>query len=111
MHGVPPVPPIPESLRDKSVSPTGASAIDSQDFARPKTAPNGSAAKKGKSVKSGASRGRSGDREKKHRESEVQGKKPDFSEFLDSIGNGDDGFDDDGEVDGMRTTGMGKAPY
>ncbi|OAL01574.1 hypothetical protein IQ06DRAFT_292441 [Phaeosphaeriaceae sp. SRC1lsM3a] len=100
MGGVPPVPPIPESLRDKSVSPTGAT--ESQDFARPKTAPNGSAVKKTKSVKSGVSRGRSGDR--KHRGSEVQGKKPDFSGFLDSIG--DDGADDE-EVGVV----VGKAPY
>lgn len=99
MGAVPPVPPIPESLRDKSASPTGATEI--QDFARPKTAPNGSAVMKTKSVKSGVSRGRSGDR--KHRGSEVQGK-PDFSGFLDSIG--DDGVDDE-EV-GM---GVGKAPY
>ncbi|KAH3996639.1 hypothetical protein HBI56_132120 [Parastagonospora nodorum] len=99
--GVPPVPPIPESLRDKSTSPIGMT--DSQDFARPKTAPNGSAVKKSKSVRSGASRGRSGDR--RQRGSEVQGKKPDFSGFLDSIG-----IDED-DVEDEVVHGVGKAPY
>ncbi|KAF2031672.1 hypothetical protein EK21DRAFT_99609 [Setomelanomma holmii] len=47
MDGVPPVPPIPDSLRDKSTSPTGQT--DTQDFARPKTAPNGGLAKKSRS--------------------------------------------------------------
>ena len=100
-------------MRDKSASPTGglATTTESQDFARPKTAPNGTAVKKSKSVKSGVSRGRSGEREKKHRGSEVAGKKPDFSGFLDSIGDGDDGVDDDREIDGIRTTGLGKVPY
>jgi hypothetical protein len=56
-------------------------------------------AKKSKSVKS---RGRSGDR--RHRGSEVQGKKPDFSGFLDSLG-----VDDDVEDEVVH--GVGKAPY
>jgi hypothetical protein len=91
-NGVPPVPPIPENLR---TSPTHQ--IDTMDFARPKTAPNG-AVRKTKSV---MSRGRSGER--KHRESGVQGKKPDFSGFLDSIGVDDEV--EDGEM------GVGKVPY
>jgi hypothetical protein len=97
MDSVPPVPPIPDNLRDKSASPTGQ--IETQDFARPKTAPNGGVAKKSKSVKS---RGRSGDR--RHRGSEVQGRKPDFSGFLDSLG-----VDDDVEDEVVH--GVGKAPY
>jgi hypothetical protein len=101
MRGVPPVPPIPENLRDKSTSPTAGT--DSYDFARPKTAPNGNVVKKSKSVKSGVSRGRSGDR--RHRGSEVQGRKPDFSGFLDSIGVDDDNVEDEAAM------GVGKAPY
>lgn len=106
MDNVPPVPPIPESLRDTSMSPTGQS--DTRDFAvRPKTAPNG-AVKKSRSVKSGVSRGRSGDR--RPRGSDISsggGKKPDFSGFLDSIGVEDDD-DEDEVVDGL---GVRKAPY
>jgi hypothetical protein len=104
---VPPVPPIPESLRDKSASPTGVT--DTMDFARPKTAPNGNALNKSKSVKSGVSRGRSGDR--KPRGSEVQGKKPDFSGFLDSIGVDEDGDDVDVDEQEAVHVGVGKAPY
>lgn len=100
VDSVPPVPPIPENLRN---SPTEQS--DTKDFARPKTAPNGSAVKKSRSVKSGVSRGRSGER--RHRGSEAQGTKPDFSGFLDSIGVDDDGAGDEIEVG----HGVGKAPY
>jgi hypothetical protein len=101
MGGVPPVPPIPENLRDKSSSPNGVT--DSHDFARPKTAPNGTVVKKSKSVKSGVSRGRSGDRGQTG--SEMQGKKPDFSGFLDSLGvDEDDLADEEGH-------GVGRAPY
>jgi hypothetical protein len=103
--GVPPVPPIPDNLRDKSTSPSGLGGqTDSHDFAWPKTAPNGNVVVKSKSVKS---RGRSGER--RHRGSEVQGKKPDFSGFLDSIGVGGEG-EDEGEVE-VGGSGMGKAPY
>jgi hypothetical protein len=108
MGGVPPVPPIPENLRDKSVSPTGVT--DTLDFARPKTAPNGNVVKKSKSVKSSRSRGRSGDRVVKHRGSEVAGKKPDFSGFLDSIGVDEEG-DEGGDVHSGNGIGVGKAPY
>jgi hypothetical protein len=79
------------------------------DFARPKTAPNGSALNKSKSVKSGVSRGRSGDR--KPMGSEVQGKKPDFSGFLDSIGVDEDGDDVDVDEQEAVHVGVGKAPY
>ncbi|KAF2826323.1 hypothetical protein CC86DRAFT_455854 [Ophiobolus disseminans] len=103
-NGVPPVPPIPESLRDKSISPT-IGATDTQDFAmRPKTAPNGGVVNKSRSVKS---RGRSGDR--RHRGSEVQGKKPDFRGFLDSIGV--EGDEDGDGIDGVGEGGVGKVPY
>jgi len=107
LEGVPPVPPIPDSLRDKSVSPTGQT--EAQDFARPKTAPNGNAVKKSRSVKSGVSRGRSGDR--RHRGSEVQGKKPDFSGFLSSIGVDDDEDEDLETALSGSARGAGKAPY
>lgn len=109
--GVPPVPPIPGNLLDNSVSSIGSGGqSDTRDFARPKTAPNGAAGnallKKSRSVKSGVSRGRSGDR--KHRGSEVGGAvKPNFKGFLDSLGDDDD---DEVEVDG-GTKGVGKAPY
>jgi hypothetical protein len=99
--GVPPVPPIPDSLRDKSTSPT--SMTESQDFARPKTAPNGSVVKKGNSVRSGVNRGRSGDR--RQRGSEVQSKKPDYSGFLDSISVDEDDIED------KAAHGVGKVPY
>ena len=99
MDEVPPVPPIPENLRGSPTEHT-----DTRDFARPKTAPNGSAVKKSKSVKSGLSRGRSGDR--RHRGSEVQANKPDFSGFLDSIG-----VDDEGEDDLEGPYAIGRAPY
>lgn len=100
MDALPPIPPIPEELRN---SPNGQSDI--RDFAsRPKTAPNGSAVKKTRSVKSGISRGRSGDR----RRGSAKDSKPDFSGFLNSIGVGDEGDDDDLESLG---NGVGKAPY
>ena len=95
MEDVPPVPPIPASHR---VSPT--ELAKPSEALRPKTAPNGTATKKSRSVKSGVSRGRSGER--KHRGSEVPSKKPDFSGFLNSIGvdDDDDNPNDDG-VDGI----------
>ncbi|KAF2006124.1 hypothetical protein P154DRAFT_481801 [Amniculicola lignicola CBS 123094] len=117
---VPPVPPIPVSLRDQSTSP-----IDSTP--RPKTAPaptiesngigigngngngNGSmVVRKSRSVKqaSGATttRGRSGGRSISEKKTP---KKPDFSGFLDSIDIGDEGEDDGASVG----TGVGRAPY
>jgi hypothetical protein len=106
MDNLPPVPPIPEDLL---VTTNGQS--DTRDFAaRPKTAPNGSAMKKSRSVKSGVSRGRSGDR---RRGSEVKGtgSKPDFSGFLDSIGVGDEDEAGDVESLGGGAHGVGKAPY
>ncbi|KAH8716817.1 hypothetical protein GQ44DRAFT_713081 [Phaeosphaeriaceae sp. PMI808] len=105
-RGVPPVPPIPDNLRDKSVSPT--TGVESLDFARPKTAPNGGVAvKKSKSVKSGFSRGRrSRSVERKLAGSDgVVARKPDFSGFLDSLGVEDDG---EGVEQGL---GVGRAPY
>jgi hypothetical protein len=99
MDNLPPVPPIPEDMLN------GQS--DTRDFAagstsRPKTAPNG-AVKKSRSVKSGVSRGRSGDR---RRGTGLSSSKPDFSGFLDSIGVEDD--EDDLESVG---SGISKAPY
>ncbi|KAF1844524.1 uncharacterized protein K460DRAFT_286584 [Cucurbitaria berberidis CBS 394.84] len=105
MEDVPPVPPIPENLR---ASPTEQQS-DTRDFARPKTAPNGSAMKKSRSVKSGVSRGRSRSGNRRHRGSEVQAKTPDFSGFLDSIGVDDDDEGDD--VDLEVPHAIGKAPY
>jgi len=94
MDNLPPVPPIPEDLLN------GQS--EARDFARPKTAPNG-AVKKSRSVKSGVSRGRSGDR---RRGTGLSSSKPDFTGFLDSIGVEDD--EDDLESVG---SGISKAPY
>lgn len=108
--GVPPVPPIPASLRGKSVSPSG------KDSGRPKTAPssgNGSiAVRKSRSLKRGSVGTRSvnegsGNRTKSNGDTVLsrKAKKPDFSGFLDSI---DAGGDEDDEVD---LKGVGKAPY
>ncbi|KAL6705233.1 plasma membrane localization protein [Coniothyrium glycines] len=109
---VPPVPPIPQSLRDSSMSPLGGTS-DARDFApRPKTAPNGGVAGKRRSVKS-MRRGRSGERTAQRVVGSV-----DFSGFLDSIGGDDDdvGEDEvgngDGDGDGDKGIGgVGRAPY
>ncbi|KAF2797277.1 hypothetical protein K505DRAFT_358559 [Melanomma pulvis-pyrius CBS 109.77] len=132
-HGVPPVPPIPASLRDKSASPTHSPNLNLQD--RPKTAPssgNGSAAvRKSRSMKRGSAGARSVHERSGSRTKSIDGsvningnrngngngdgtrdkngrkvRKPDFSGFLDSIDAGDG--DEDAEVD-LR--GVGKAPY
>ena len=98
------MPPIPDDLQN------GHS--DTRDFARPRTAPNGgSALRKSRSVKSGVSRGRSGDRRRRVSEAKSSlGSKPDFSGFLDSIGVGDEDEENQGEtVSGEK--GAGKAPY
>ena len=117
-EGVPPVPPIPDSLREKSVSPPGTNAAG-----RPKTAPGGnvngnlstrksrSASLSKRSVgERSTSRGWSnglgdgtGERIGSTRKSNTR--KPDFSGFLDSI---DVGGGDGGLGDG---SGLGKAPY
>ncbi|KAF2179036.1 hypothetical protein K469DRAFT_641684 [Zopfia rhizophila CBS 207.26] len=107
---VPPVPPIPASLRENSVSPSPKD--------RPKTAPsssgngNGSTGmRKSRSLKRGAvgarsvnegsgSRGRAFDGSTDRR---PRTKKPDFTGFLDSIGVEGD------HKDGAH--GVGKAPY
>ncbi|CAO2648650.1 Nn.00g079170.m01.CDS01 [Neocucurbitaria sp. VM-36] len=84
MHDVPPVPPIPENLRTSPTISPDLHQSDTRDFAaRPKTAPNGSAAaaaasaavgmKKSRSVKSGVSRGRSGERRLRGSEGGQQG--------------------------------------
>lgn len=107
MDNLPPVPPIPEDLKANG-------QIDARDFAaRPRTAPNGGTARKSRSVKSGVSRGRSGDRRRGSvGKSTIGSSKPDFSSFLDSIGVGDE--DEDGiaeEVESVGKGGVGKAPY
>lgn len=108
---VPPVPPIPDSLRDKSLSP----ATD-----RPKTAPGGNAngtidmrksrsvrTSAGKSVKDrSASRGRGGANGFGYGHGSARtSKKPDFSGFLDSIDVGGD------EVESEGVGRVGRAPY
>ncbi|CAA9963801.1 hypothetical protein PTMSG1_07160 [Pyrenophora teres f. maculata] len=99
MDNLPPVPPIPEDFTN------GHS--DTHDYARPRTAPNGSAVNKSRSVKSGVSRGRSGDRRRRGSEIKVSlGSKPDFSGFLDSIGVGDEDEEGEGAGEVVR-----KAPY
>ncbi|KAF2118634.1 hypothetical protein BDV96DRAFT_472815, partial [Lophiotrema nucula] len=92
--GVPPVPPIPASLRTHSVSPPGTT--------RPKTAPsngngngngNGSiAVRKSRSLKRSSAAAGAGARSV--HEIEGSGGRPDFSGFLDSIDVGDDGDGD-----------------
>jgi len=102
MDNLPPVPPIPEDFQN------GHS--DTRDFARPKTAPNGSAVRKSRSVKSGVSRGRSGDRRRGSEAKGSLGSKPDFSGFLDSIGVGDEDEDENGGVV-VGEKGVSKVPY
>jgi len=104
MDNLPPMPPIPDDFQN------GHS--DTRDFARPRTAPNGgSAVRKSRSVKSGVSRGRSGDRRRRVSEAKGSlGSKPDFSGFLDSIGVGDEDEETEGETMGGEK-GVGKAPY
>ncbi|KAF2128731.1 hypothetical protein P153DRAFT_367089 [Dothidotthia symphoricarpi CBS 119687] len=115
---VPPVPPIPEALRDQSASPSG---VSEKDFARPRAGTNGTMGTMGvgfassnaaqtrrsRSVKSGVSRSRG---RSEHRGSEGQERKPDFSGFLDSLGIDDDGDDEDGN-EGETGHGVGRAPY
>ncbi len=104
MDDVPPVPPIPANHRISATEPTGH-----KEVVRPKTAPNGSMIKAARSVKSVASRGRSGER--RPRESEVHSKKPDFSSFLNSIGVDDDDDDDvTGEQGNGDASGIGHRP-
>ncbi|KAF2676266.1 hypothetical protein K458DRAFT_352069 [Lentithecium fluviatile CBS 122367] len=121
-HGVPPVPPIPASLRDKSVSPPASHATG-----RPKTAPgggaNGSAA--GRRTRSGsmgkrsvrersAERGRSGGDgggDGERTAAGKKGRKPDFSGFLDSIDIGGVEGVGEGEAEGEAEKGLGRAPY
>lgn len=103
---VPPVPPIPDSLRDKSVSP----AAD-----RPKTAPGGNPngdgvhVRKSRSVRTSAGKSVGGKDRSASRGrvangyAAVKAKKPDFSGFLDSI-------DVDGEGEEVGGS-VGRAPY
>lgn len=109
---VPPVPPIPDALRDKSMSP----ATD-----RPKTAPGGHMngtidVRKARSVKgpnhaSRSARERSLSRGANSHNDSIRGriksKKPDFSGFLDSI----DVDGDEEEVGTGTVERVGRAPY
>ncbi|KAF9701687.1 hypothetical protein EKO04_000018 [Ascochyta lentis] len=104
---VPPVPTIPADLRSDAppshidfAVPVQAGNGDANAHSTPGTAINES-----RSVKSGVSRGRSGNRA--HRGSEVVSGVVDVDALLGSVGlDGDDDFD--GEVDGE---GLGRAPY
>jgi hypothetical protein len=113
---VPPVPPIPASLRDHSVSPTDKDS-------RPRTSPSaangtiGAAARKSRSIKRASAGARSTNensvsrtRSNGHSDAGTgrKAKQPDFAGFLASIdvGEGDDGDEED---DGFR--GVGRAPY
>lgn len=139
-NGVPPVPPIPASLRTSSAYsppdpapqnshfvPDALAQSETHDFAsRPKTAPNGNGIENGSvavgkshGVRSTGGRGRSGERRASGRvggefesRSESVAGKPDFTGFLDSI-EGDDGIDDKdlGEEGDDGFLGAGKAPY
>lgn len=139
LNGVPPVPPIPDALRDSSAAINSASQglgltlnqdgpkstslgnSETRDFAaRPKTAPNGngtanSMAKKSMSVKSGISRGRSGERKGRGSGTLRAAEKPDFKGFLDSIGvdSGEEDGDDDAHTgkEGLESHRVGRAPY
>lgn len=96
---VPPVPAIPADLAGQTVAP-------SAPYAHPHAAPavanhaNG-VRQKSRSVKSGVSRGRSGNRQQQLRASEVGPGKINVEDLLGGIG-----LDDDDEGDGL-----GKAPY
>ncbi|KAF2854923.1 hypothetical protein T440DRAFT_386545 [Plenodomus tracheiphilus IPT5] len=123
-NAVPPVPPIPDALRDSMDSPNSIRNSDARDFAaRPKTAPhangNGianSTVKKSRSVKSGVSRGRSGERKVSASASAmgmVGSGKTDLKDFLDSIGveSGEEDGDGDLSIDGGGGRHLGRAPY
>jgi hypothetical protein len=118
---VPPVPPIPDSLRDKSTSPPAFNPAS-----RPKTAPGGNAnggiatrksrsgSQSKRSVRErSASRGRTqgpGDNVAADRTSATAGRKaktPDFSGFLDSIDIGGEEEEDAA----VPLHGLGRAPY
>lgn len=104
LDNLPPVPPIPEDLKTSTNG-----GIHSRDFAsRPRTTSNGGMANKARSVKSGTSRSRSGDRRRSSAGKHVLGpSKPDFLGFLDSIGV-EDADTEDGDVEEI---GVRKAPY
>ncbi|KAF2268930.1 hypothetical protein CC78DRAFT_529564 [Lojkania enalia] len=99
-HIVPPVPPIPASLRDASISPNGRSQSKEN---RPRTAPTGNgngsiAVRKSRSLKKGA-------RSAKDVGGEGVRKRPDFRSFLEGI----DVDGDEGERDELK--GLRRAPY
>lgn len=128
--GVPPVPPIPESLRDKSASPNGSATTPAlfEGNGRPKTAPsNGNghghiAVRKSRSLKRGSAAGsvtsrsiQGGSTRERSRDMERgrgRGggvKKPDFEAFLDSINVSDDETGkDEYDAISVRTS---KVPY
>jgi hypothetical protein len=97
---VPPIPPIPDNLRDKSHSPSAD---------RPTTAPGrdgngGIDVRKSRSVRTTAGKERSASRGRvSNGHGAVKARKPDFSGFLDSI-------DVDGEEEGVGGS-VGRAPY
>lgn len=128
--GVPPVPPIPESLRDKSASPNGSPIAFQEGNGRPKTAPgigngNGSVpVRKSRSVKRGSAAGsislksvhgtsvRDSSRDvERGRARATTVKKPDFEAFLDSIDVGDDDGDDDAGNGERDAVSVRKVPY
>ena len=108
---VPPVPAIPRDFSGQGTAPPASSTIGAVSVGAPTAAPaqhnahtNGTAAKS-RSVKSGVSRGRSGNRQ--HRGSEAKKPVVDVDDLLGSVGLDDDD-DDDLSVGGE---GLGKAPY
>jgi hypothetical protein len=122
--GVPPVPPIPASLRDQSASPSGRDS-----HYRPKTAPSNNpnghvVVRKSRSLKRGprGSRGAQDGSSSRNRSigdgsgigvisGRKGGRRPDFTGFLDSIEAGD-GDDEDSIGNGDAALhGVGKAPY
>ncbi|CBX96768.1 hypothetical protein IAQ61_008282 [Plenodomus lingam] len=135
---VPPVPPIPDALRSSSAvvsplnqdlgfrldqhSPKSSSLGDSdtRDFAAtPEAGANGDGAtnamvKQDRSVKSGTSRGRSGERKNRGSGSLRAVDKPDFKMFLDSIGVDEEEEEGNGRnagIEELERHGVGRAPY
>ncbi|KAF2280369.1 uncharacterized protein EI97DRAFT_430110 [Westerdykella ornata] len=112
-NGVPPVPPIPASLRDQSVSPSGRDL--ERGTASAHDVNGGIAVRKSRRQKrgTGSVRRRGESRPKSNGDvglglGKIADSRPDFSGFLDSIDVGDG---DLGGGNGRILNGLGQAPY
>ena len=104
-EAIPPVPAIPSDFHGQTARPT--STASAAQVSNGISAPPAASAQRSKSVKSGVSRGRSGNRQ--HRGSEA--KKPSRVVDVDDL-LGDLGLDDeDDALEGVGGEGLGKAPY